>query len=102
MVCEKIAYASHKLAQDAARGLGSKKGQGMRSYKCRECGGYHITTVKHRKNMSDKHVKYKHDTTKPLPKEIHIPNPSGKKQYSQKSQPLATYKPFAYFKNNQS
>lgn len=101
MICDKITYATHKLAQDAALGLGVKKGKGMRSYKCRDCGNYHITTMRPKKKGMNLKVKYKHDSTKPLPKDIHIPNASGKK-CSQKSLPLTTYKPFAYLRDNKN
>ncbi len=98
MICDKITYASHKLAQDAALGLSNKKGKGMKAYKCRDCGSYHITTVKPRKKGMFLKEKYKHDATKPIPKEIKIPSPS-KKKSSQKSLPYATYKPFAYLRD---
>ncbi len=100
MICDKVKYESYDVAKKAAVSLGTRQGQAMQAYKCRDCVGYHITTIKKKQKGLKLSVKYKHDSTKPLPKDIHIPEPSKKKSSDgQKSLPLSTYKPFAYLRD---
>jgi len=73
----------------------------MKKYKCDNCGGFHITTMKPRKKWmgnSDKQ-KYKADYSNVKPDTNVYPKGKPSKN-GQKSLPLTTYRPFEYFRKN--
>lgn len=97
MTCDKTVYHTHKEAQQAAAHVGQKQRRGMKTYKCPECNGYHIATMRPRTNMGRKPDKYKEDYTLYRFEEIRIPNPHKINDKPKKIE--TTYKPFAYLRN---
>lgn len=95
MVCDKIAYNSYKDAQEAAAKNPINKKNGFKTYKCKECGKFHLASIKNKslkpiikgdiKNTfnhpSDRYVKEAVKNTIPNNKPYHL--------YRQK---LATFK----------
>ena len=45
MPCDKETYSNHKLAMAAVKGLVSRGKKKLKSYKCKECEGYHIASI---------------------------------------------------------
>jgi hypothetical protein len=81
MICDKLPYKDHKEAQDHLQSVRKKcrKGQLFRTYKCTQCGMYHVTTVHKSTLHKEKDPKYplvippKHEIKLPKmkkPKEI--------------------------------
>ncbi len=97
MICDKTMYTSYKEAQAAAAHVAAKQRKGMKTYKCNECGHFHIATMRPRTNMGRKPFKYKDDWLNYKPMEIVIPKPHKSKGQQKKIE--TTYKPFAYFKS---
>ena len=59
IVCDKISYDTCNSAQDAILHIIKKQNKnGMRVYRCNECGKFHITTIKTNKGMRDRKIKY--------------------------------------------
>lgn len=99
-VCEKTTYNTHNEAQNAAHHISAKTGKGMRTYRCDNCGGLHLTTAKPKvKPRSLRGQKYKDDYSWIKQEEVKPKTPK-KKNKPQQSVPLTTYKPFAYLRNN--
>lgn len=46
----KTHYRSRKMARDAAVSVGRRLGKAFGSYRCGECGGYHIFTQRGRRD----------------------------------------------------
>lgn len=59
MVCDKITYTKAEV-QDIVKGM-SSHGKPVRSYMCRECGGFHVTSKesKRRVHQGNKSVEIK-------------------------------------------
>jgi hypothetical protein len=90
-VCDKIAYPTHKQAQDAIVGSNKRNKVSLYSYKCKECKQFHLATngkKKWIKNLRDKQIHLTHI-------KIHTPTPKkikNKLQHKQKNLELATEK----------
>ncbi len=52
MICDKVSYDSYQDAQKASRKISIREKQGFRTYKCNECGKYHLTSIKTKSNKS--------------------------------------------------
>ena len=58
-MCDKVAYDTHGDAIDAATGFAKRKKVALRTYRCDQCGFWHLASSKSKKKMYRKQHKYK-------------------------------------------
>lgn len=49
MVCDKVSYSTYKEAIDAINRISGRQKQSFKTYKCSDCGKFHITSIKAKK-----------------------------------------------------
>lgn len=63
MACDKQRYETYNEAIGAINGISRRDGQKMKSYKCKECGGFHLATEgkkRRMRNLKDYSVQMKY------------------------------------------
>jgi hypothetical protein len=86
-VCDKISYPNHQAAQNAIIGNNKRKKRSLHSYKCKECGLYHLASNGKRKSIKNLRSK------EILLSQVKIPKPKKSKgRGKQQSKELATEK----------
>jgi hypothetical protein len=82
MICDKVAYDTYKEAVAAINAVAKRTKTKFKSYKCKDCGKHHLTSMKHGKllkpmkerkypiGLNKKEVVMKFQEPKPIPENL--------------------------------